>query len=78
MEYRAAREIPTHLASGAERLSRLAAFLDGLQPEELTLTRGYGDGIDCAVCLATALDPWFKADAVGPADTYDLTQAPPG
>lgn len=77
MEYRAPREIPTYLASGAERLSRLAEFLDGLAPEKLSLTRWYGDGIGCAVGLAAALDPWFKAQGVRLADKDDLKQCRP-
>ena len=77
MEYRAAREIPTYLASGRERLSHLAEFLDGLAPEKLSLTRWYGDGIGCAVGLATALDPWFKAQGVRLADKDDVAQCRP-
>jgi hypothetical protein len=77
MEYRAPREIPTTLASGRERLSRLAAFLDGLAPEKLTLTRWYGDGIGCAVGLAAALDPWFKAQGVRLVDQDDFKQCRP-
>ncbi len=77
MEYRVPREIPTYLASGRERLAHLAAFLDGLQPEKLTLTRWYGDGIGCAVGLAAALDPWFKAQGVRLADQEDFKQCRP-
>ncbi len=77
MEYRAPREIPSTLASGRERLSRLAEFLDGLAPEKLSLTRWYGDGIGCAVGLAAALDPWFKAQGVRLADKDDLGQCRP-
>ena len=77
MEYRAPREIPTYLASGRERLSHLAEFLDGLAPEKLSLTRWYGDGIGCAVGLAAALDPWFKAQGVRLADKDDVKQCRP-
>ena len=77
MEYRVPREIPTTLASGRERLSHLAEFLDRLAPEKLSLTRWYGDGIGCAVGLAAALDPWFKAQGVRLADKDDLKQCRP-
>ncbi len=77
MEYMAPCQIPTTLASGRERLGHLAAFLDGLAPEKLSLTRWYGDGIGCAVGLAAALDPWFKAQGVRLADKDDLKQCRP-
>ncbi len=77
MVYRAPRENPAPFDSGRERLTHLAAFLDGIAPEKLTLTRWYGEGIGCAVGLAAALDPWFKAQGVRLADQGDVARCRP-
>ncbi len=42
MQYRSAAEIPTLVATGRERLERLATFLDVLPPDRLTFSRWYG------------------------------------
>ena len=64
MQYRRQSEIPRYQASGQERLERLAAFLEAVPPGLLTFTRWYGDGRGCAVGLAAAADPWFKAQGL--------------
>ncbi len=64
MRYLAPGEIPQYEASGQERLDRLAAFLDTVQPGRLTFTRWYGEGRGCAVGLAAAMDPWFQAQGL--------------
>ncbi len=64
MQYRSAAEIPTLVATGRERLERLATFLDVLPPDRLTFSRWYGQQTGCAVGLAAARDPWFRAQGL--------------
>ena len=64
MKYRSPRGITRYVASGRERLQELADFLDMTQPDQLTFTRWYGDGKGCAVGLAAACSPWFKAQGL--------------
>jgi hypothetical protein len=56
--------LQTHRASGAERLAQLADFLDTVGPDRLTFSWWYGDGKGCAVALAAAEEPWFKAQGL--------------
>ncbi len=64
MRYTAPGDIRRYEADGRERLDRLAAFLDEVQPGRLTFTRWFGDGRGCAVGLAAAYDPWFQAQGL--------------
>lgn len=64
MRYVAPGNIPRYAATGRERLERLAAFLDDVQPGRLTFTRWFGDGRGCAVGLAAAYDPWLQAQGL--------------
>ena len=57
-------DIPQYRASGRDRLSHLAEFLDNVPVGMLTFTRWYGDGRGCAVGLASAHDPWFQAQGL--------------
>ncbi len=57
-------DIPQYCASGHERMTRLADFLDSVPPGMLTFTRWYGDGRGCAVGLAAIHDPWFQAQGL--------------
>ncbi|MBI4182504.1 MAG: hypothetical protein HY521_00735 [Proteobacteria bacterium] len=64
MEARPRRDIRTHVASGRERLERLAALVETLPPATFTLSRWYGQGRGCAVGWAAAGDPWFQAQGL--------------
>ena len=64
MKYRRRRDIPTYDASGFERLERLASFLDDLSADALTFCCWYSQGKGCAVGLAAAMNPWFKAQGL--------------
>lgn len=64
MEYKRRKDIAAHRASGSERLERLAAFLEELPADSLTFCCWYDRGKGCAVGLAAALDPWFKAQGL--------------
>lgn len=64
MKYRSPRDIEVHRATGAERLARLADFLDTVGEGRLTFSRWYGDGRGCAVALAVAEEPWFQAQGL--------------
>ena len=64
MEHRRRQDIPAYHASGAERLERLASFLEELSADALTFCCWYSQGKGCAVGLAAALNPWFKAQGL--------------
>lgn len=64
MKYTRPQELPTHRASGTERLDQLARFLDTLPAGMLTFSKWYGDGRGCAVGLAADGDPWFRAQGL--------------
>ena len=64
MKYRSPHGIPRYVASGRERLLQLADFLEATSPDQLTFTRWFGDGKGCAVGLAAAYGPWFKAQGL--------------
>lgn len=57
-------DIPQFRASGRDRLSRLADFLEGVPVGMLTFTRWYGERRGCAVGLAAAHDVWFQAQGL--------------
>jgi hypothetical protein len=56
--------VPGYRASGAERLAQLADFLDTIEDGRLTFSWWYGDGKGCAVALAAAEAPWFRAQGL--------------
>ncbi len=60
MERKPRKEIKVHVATGRERLERLARSLDALAPEKLRLSRWYGQGKGCAIGWAALSDPWFQ------------------
>jgi len=64
MESKILGDIPRYDASGRERLSELATFLEELPADRLTFTRWYGEGKGCAVGLAAAQNPWFQAQGL--------------
>lgn len=64
MEYRRRQDIPAHQAPGSERLERLAGFLDDLSADALTFCCWYSRGKGCAVGLAAAMNPWFRAQGL--------------
>jgi hypothetical protein len=64
MEYRRRKDVPTYCASGSERLEKLALFLEELPAGSLTFCCWYSRGKGCAVGLAAALNPWFKAQGL--------------
>ena len=64
MQYRSPRGLQNHRATGAGRLAQLADFLDTVEPGRLTFSWWYGDGKGCAVALAAAEEPWFKAQGL--------------
>ena len=64
MHYRSPRGVPSYRASGCERLAQLADFLDTLEEGRLTFSWWYGDGKGCAVALAAAEAPWFRAQGL--------------
>ena len=64
MRYRSPHGIPSYVASGRERLQELAKLLETTPHDQLTFTRWFGDGKGCAVGLAAAYNPWFKAQGL--------------
>ena len=64
MRPKRAREITQFQASGAERLERIACFLESVSGDRLTFARWYGQGRGCAIGLAVAKDPWFLAQGL--------------
>ena len=64
MDHQRPQTVPHYVASGRERLARLADFLESLPPGKLTFSRWYGLGRGCAVGLAAAGDPWFLAQGL--------------
>jgi len=64
MERKFVGDISRHDASGRERLSELATFLEDLPADRLTFTRWFGEGKGCAVGLAAAQNPWFQAQGL--------------
>jgi hypothetical protein len=77
LQYRSPRGFKSYRASGAERLARLADFLDEVPPERLTFSWWYGNGKGCAVALAAAEAPWFKAQGLALADDDKPTACHP-
>ena len=63
MLLRSPSRVDAHVATGRERLSMLADFVETLPPERLSLTRWFGFGKGCAVAWA-ATDPWFRAQGL--------------
>jgi hypothetical protein len=63
MLLRSRSRVDAHVATGRERLSMLANFVETLPPERLSLTRWFGFGKGCAVAWA-ATDPWFRAQGL--------------
>jgi len=63
MLLRSRSRVDAHVASGRERLSMLADFVETLPAERLSLTRWFGFGKGCAVAWA-ATDPWFRAQGL--------------
>lgn len=68
MQHQAPRRLKVHRASGAERLAQLADFLETVEPDRLTFSWWYGNGKGCAVALAAAEEPWFRAQGLALAD----------
>lgn len=64
MESKIFGDIARYDATGRERLSELATFLENLPADRLTFTRWYGEGKGCAVGLAAAQNPWFQAQGL--------------
>lgn len=64
METKPFDDIARYAAPGRERLIELAEFLDEVPADRLTFTRWYGQGKGCAVGLAAASHPWFKAQGL--------------
>lgn len=64
MEIKYVGDISRYDASGRERLSELATFLEDLPADRLTFTRWFGEGRGCAVGLAAAQNPWFQAQGL--------------
>jgi len=64
MESKYVGDISRYDASGRERLSELATFLEDLPADRLTFTRWFGEGKGCAVGLAAAQNPWFQAQGL--------------
>lgn len=77
MEHRRPQDIPAYHASGAERLERLADFLDGLCADALTFCFWYFRGQGCAIGLAAAMDPWFKAQGLRLESTESMKDCRP-
>ena len=63
MLLRSRSRVDAHVATGRERLSMLADFVEALPAERLSLTRWFGFGKGCAVAWA-ATDPWFRAQGL--------------
>ncbi|HXV22794.1 MAG TPA: hypothetical protein VED46_00905 [Alphaproteobacteria bacterium] len=63
MLLRSRLSLGSHVATGRERLTMLATFVESLPPERLSLTRWFGFGKGCAVAWA-ATDPWFRAQGL--------------
>lgn len=77
MKYGAYRSIARHVASGAERLEYLAAFLEGASPERVTFSRWYGSGKGCAVGLAAVQEPRIQAQGLQLANEESLKECRP-
>lgn len=58
------KTMPPARASGRERLMRLACFLETVSEDELTFSRWHGLGKGCAIGLAIAREPWFRAQGL--------------
>ena len=71
------QRLDTHVATGRERLTMLAEFVETLPPERLSLTRWFGFGKGCAVAWA-ATDPWFRAQGLRLEDSNNLAECRPG
>ena len=76
MLLRSPSSVAMHAASGRERLEMLAAFVETLPAERLTLTRWFGFGKGCAVAWA-ANDPWFRAQGLRLEDSEDVARCRP-
>lgn len=60
MKYKIPKEISTYRASGAERLEKLANFLDGVPRSKFSFVSWR----TCAVGLAAITEPWFQAQGL--------------
>lgn len=58
------RELRRHGGTGRARLARLADFVARQSPRRLTFARWYGLDSGCALGLAAAEDPWFRAQGL--------------
>ena len=61
MEVRSREDVQGYEATGRERLTELAEFLDEVPADRLTFACWYSHGKGCAVGLAAAHNPWFQA-----------------
>src|SRR5262245_58491680 len=69
-------QVEPHVATGRERLEMLAALVETLPPERLSLARWFGFGKGCAVGWA-ATDPWFRAQGLRLGHSDDLAHCRP-
>lgn len=77
MKHRSPRHVPSFRAAPRERLAELARFLDTVPPDSLTFSWWYGEGKGCAVALAAATDPWFRAQGLALAAEDRLRECHP-
>ena len=77
MKYGAYRSVARYVASGAERLEYLAAFLESASPERVTFSRWYGSGKGCAVGLAAVQEPRIQAQGLQLANEESLKECRP-
>ena len=76
MLLRSRSHVDAHVATGRERLSALADFVESLPAERLSLTRWFGFGKGCAVAWA-ATDPWFRAQGLRLQEPDSLAECRP-
>ena len=76
MLLRSRSRVDAHVATGRERLSALADFVESLPAERLSLTRWFGFGKGCAVAWA-ATDPWFRAQGLRLQEADSLAECRP-
>src|SRR5689334_21212945 len=77
MKYGAHRTAGQYIASGAERLEYLAAFLENVSAERLTFSRWYGGGKGCAVGLAATQEARIQAQGLSLANEDCLKECRP-
>lgn len=53
-----------HRTTGPARLATLASFLQTVPEDRLTLSYWFNEGRGCAVGLAAATQPWFRAQGL--------------